>query len=67
MPITAKPMDVPMNEQTKFVLALHQIENLMSLLEGNEYQKYLYSHLIPIKFELSRQLTNLNHSSKIKE
>jgi hypothetical protein len=56
-----------MNEQTKFVLALHQTENLMSLLEGNEYQKYLYSHLIPIKFELSRQLTNLNHSSKIKE
>ena len=56
-----------MNQETKLVLGIHQIENLLTLLQGNEYQKYLYSHLIPIKFELSRQLTNLNHSSKIKE
>jgi len=56
-----------MNEQTKLVLGLQQIENLTSLLEGNEYQIFLYSHLIPIQVELQRQLTNLKHSSKIKE
>ena len=56
-----------MNEQTKLILALMQIENLTHLIEGNEYQKYLYSHLISIQVELQRQLTNLTHSSKIKE
>lgn len=56
-----------MNEETKFILALMQIENLTSLLQGNEYQHFLYSHLIPIQVELQRQLTNLKHSSKIKE
>ena len=56
-----------MNEQTKLILALMQIDNLTSLLEENEYQKFLYSHLIQIQVELQRQLTNLTHSSKIKE
>ena len=56
-----------MNEQTKLILALMQIDNLISLIQGNEYEKFLYSHLISIKVELQRQLTNLTHSSKIKE
>ena len=56
-----------MNEQTKLILALMQIDNLTSLIEDNEYQKYLYSHLISVQVELQRQLTNLTHSSKIKE
>jgi len=56
-----------MNQQTKLLLGLQQIDNLTSLLEGNEYQSFLYSHLIQMKVELNRQLTNLQHSSKIKE
>jgi hypothetical protein len=56
-----------MTERIKFLLALDQIENLTSLLEGNEYQQFLYYHLLPIKLELKRQLTNLSNSSKIKE
>lgn len=56
-----------MNEQTKLIFALMQIDNLTSLLEGNEYQKFLYSHLISMQVELQRQLTNLQHSTKIKE
>jgi hypothetical protein len=56
-----------MNGQTKFILALMQIDNLTSLLEGNEYQKFFYSHLISIQVELQRQLTNLKDSSTIKE
>jgi len=56
-----------MNEKTKLILALMQIDNLASLTKGNEYEKFLHSHLISIQVELQRQLTNLNHSSKIKE
>lgn len=56
-----------MNEQTKLLLTLMQIENLTSLTEGNEYQRFLHSHLSLIEIEIKRQLTNLNHSSKIKE
>jgi hypothetical protein len=56
-----------MTEQTKFILALMQVENISKLIENNEYEKFFVSHLIPIKIELERQLTNLNHSLKIKE
>lgn len=56
-----------MNDQTKLILALMQIDNLTSLIKGNEYQKYLYSHLISMQVELQRQLTNLKHSSTIKK
>jgi hypothetical protein len=56
-----------MNEKTKLILALQQIENLTSLLHQNEYQQFLYSHLIPIQVELQRQLTNTNSYTKLKE
>ena len=56
-----------MNSEMKLILALMQIENLTSLLQGNEYAKFLYSHLISTKVELQRQLTNVQHSIKIKE
>ena len=56
-----------MTPETKLLLALQQIENLISLLKENEYEKYLYSRLIQVQVELKRQLTNLTHSSKIKE
>ena len=55
-----------MTEETKLILALQQIENLTSLLQGNEYQQYIYYHLIQMQVELQRQLTNLKHSSKMK-
>ena len=47
-----------MNEQTKLILALIQIDNLISLTNDNEYQKFLYSHLISIQVELKRQLSH---------
>jgi len=56
-----------MNEQTKLILALLQIENLPSLLAENEYQQFFYSRLIQMQVELNRQLTNLTYSTKIKE
>ena len=54
-----------MKEENRLIMALMQVDNLTSLLEGNEYQQMLYSHLIPVRIELKRQLTNLSHSSKI--
>ena len=47
-----------MNEQTKLILALQQVDNLTSLLESNEYQKFLYNQLIAIEIELKRQLSH---------
>ena len=44
----------------KLILAHQQVENLVALLEDNPYKPYLYQHLNPIKYELLRQLTNLN-------
>lgn len=47
-----------MTEQTKLILALQQIDNLTTLLEGNDYQQFLYHKLIGIKVELQRQLSH---------
>ena len=56
-----------MDEQTKLILALYQIDNLTQLTKDNEYKHYLYCKLSSIKCELERQLTNLTNQSKIKE
>jgi len=50
-------------EQTRLILALHQVNNLTHLLEDNEYKTFMYSHLIPMKYELQRQLNNLTNTS----
>jgi hypothetical protein len=47
-----------MNDKTKLILAVMQIDNLTKLLEGNEYQQFLYSHLISMRVELERQLSH---------
>ena len=46
-----------MNDKTKLILALQQIDNLTKLLEGNEYQQFLSYKLIGIEVELQRQLS----------
>ncbi len=56
-----------MDQITKTILALQQIDNLTKLIEGNEYQKFLYGHLISVQVELQRQLTNLYRTDIIKE
>lgn len=56
-----------MTQEIKLLLALQQIDNLTSLLQSNEYEQYIYYHMIQVQVELKRQLTNLTHSSKIKE
>ena len=38
--------------------ALQQIDNITNLLYSNEYKDYIYQHLLPVKYELERQLSN---------
>ena len=54
-----------MNQTSKLLFALQQTENIISLVQGNEYEKFLTSHLSPIIYELQRQLTNQTESVKI--
>ena len=59
-----------MTEETKLVLAQQQISNLISLLKGNEYERFLCNKLISVHYELDRQLsllTSVKNSTKIKE
>jgi hypothetical protein len=56
-----------MKQKTDLIFAIMQVENLSKLVTGNEYEKFLSSHLMSIKIEFERQLTNLNHSLKIEE
>jgi hypothetical protein len=54
-----------MNQITKLLFALQQTENIISLMQDNEYEKFFNSHLSPIIYELQRQLTNQTESVKI--
>jgi hypothetical protein len=49
-----------MDEKTKFILALMQIENISNLMKENEYEHFMVSHLMPLEVEIKRQLSNLN-------
>jgi hypothetical protein len=48
-----------MDDKIKFVLALMQIENISELMKENEYEQFMASHLMPLKVEIQRQLSNL--------
>jgi hypothetical protein len=47
-----------MTEKEKLIIALMQIDSLTELLQGNEYQQFLYGHLIQTQVEIRRQLSN---------
>ena len=59
-----------MNEITRLILSIEQINNVISLTQDNEYEDYIKGQLIPASIELQRQLnllTKTNVYSKIKE
>jgi hypothetical protein len=56
-----------MNQTSKLIFALQQTENIVSLMQGNEYEKFFSSQLSPILYELKRQLVNKTESVNIKE
>jgi len=59
-----------MTEEVKLHLALMQTNNIISLIEGNEYEQFMKNKLITLQVEINRQLsvlTNNKKSSTIKE
>ena len=59
-----------MNTKEKIILAEMQINNLLTLTEGLQYQWFIKSHLLPVKYELQRQvhlLTGTNYYNRIEE
>ena len=59
-----------MNPKERIILAEMQINNLIELTKELQYQGFISSHLLPVKYELQRQLsllTNNKKSSTIKE
>ena len=59
-----------MTEEVKLHLALMQTNNIISLIEGNQYESFMKNKLITLQVEINRQLsvlTNNKKSSTIKE
>ena len=54
-----------MDEQTKLILALHQVDGIVGLTKDNPYRQFIFMHLNSVKCELERQLTNLSITDKI--
>ena len=53
-----------MDEETKLILAIMQVENLVSITKDNEWKDFLYGHLMTIQVELERQLSLLKHDKE---
>ena len=59
-----------MNHKERIILAQIQIDNLLILTKELQYQGFISSHLLPVRYELQRQyqlLTNTNKQTKIKK
>jgi hypothetical protein len=54
-----------MKDEMKILLALDQMENVMNLVKGNQWEIFFSRNLIPVRIELRRQLTCLQNSAKI--
>ena len=53
-----------MDERTKLHLALMQTNNILSLMEGNQYEHFMRNKIIPLQVEMQRQLSNLTKTKK---
>ena len=53
-----------MKNKERIILAQMQIDNLLTLTKDLQYQGFLSSHLLPIKYELQRQLHLLTSSEQ---
>jgi hypothetical protein len=54
-----------MTSKIDLILSLQQIENISKLMRGNKYERFVTSHLLPIKFELERQIALHNYGKKV--
>ena len=53
-----------MTSKSNLILALIQVENISNLIRENNYEGFFTSHLLPIKFELERQLALQNNGKE---
>jgi hypothetical protein len=53
-----------MKTKERIILAQMQIDNLLTLTQDLQYQGFLSSHLLPVKYELQRQLHLLTSSEQ---
>jgi len=53
-----------MNQKERIILAQVQIDNLLNLTKDLQYQGFLSSHLLPVKYELQRQMHLLTTSKE---
>ena len=51
-----------MDERTKLHLALIQVNNVLSLIQGNQYESFMKNKLITLQVEMNRQLSLLTNS-----
>jgi hypothetical protein len=54
-----------MTSKTNLILALQQVENIGNLVRENNYEAFFTSHLLPIKFEIERQIALQNNGKKV--
>jgi len=54
-----------MTSKTNLILALQQVENIGNLVRENNYEAFFTSHLLPIKFEIERQLALQNNGKPV--
>ena len=48
-----------MTEEVKLHLALMQTNNILSLIQGNQYEQFMKNKLVTLQVELNRQLSLL--------
>ena len=53
-----------MTNKEKIILAQTQIDNLLELTKDLQYQAFIKSHLLPVKYELQRQMHLLTTSKE---
>ena len=54
-----------MDEATKLILAMYQVEGIINLIKENPYEHYMFMHLNPVKYELERQLKLLDNERSL--
>jgi hypothetical protein len=53
-----------MDQKEKIILSEMQINNLIELTKDLQYQAFIKSHLLPVKYELQRQMHLLTASKE---
>jgi hypothetical protein len=53
-----------MTEEAKLHLALMQTNNILNLIQGNQYEQFMKNKLISLQVEMNRQLSLLTSSKQ---